>query len=83
MNGAAYSLFFFNLLNPDYALEKKNDLSFCLTISKRPSNHFRFSPIADMFKIVFPACLLIQLPNAKHLNLNVLKVAWDLDLRTS
>ena len=62
--------------NPDYAVEKKKERSFALTMSNKPSNHFCLSPIADMFSVVFPAWFVIQLPNAKHLNLKVLKVAW-------
>ena len=68
----------YDVINPDYALENCRLWSFCRTISNKPSSHFCFSPIADMFRVVFPACFVIQLPNAKHLNLKVLKVACDL-----
>jgi hypothetical protein len=29
----------------------------------KPSKQIRFSPIAEMFKVVFPACFVIQLPS--------------------
>lgn len=51
-------------------------------LENNPSNQSRFLLVTSSLSILLLACVDIQLPIAKHLNFNVLKVAFDEDCST-